>query len=85
MPRPDGADMTLLTTIIFIGTVTVVILLSLLHSRKLNEIYEQLRRMEEVWPLRLGDIMDPKQRQISNEKIERVELEDKLPLSGENN
>ncbi len=59
--------MTVLTAIILTGAGLGITLLLLLHNRKLHGIHEQLRRMEDIWPARIGEVMESKQRQISNE------------------
>jgi len=55
------------TVIILTGAGLGIALLLLLHNRKLNGIHEQLRHIEDVWPARIGETMESKQRQVSNE------------------
>jgi len=74
--------MMILSTVILTGAGLGIVLLLLLHSRKLNRIEEQLHRMEDVWPARIGETMEAKQRQMSNELQQAMrDSSDKLSRS----
>jgi len=60
--------MTPIAVMIVVGIALVAVLLfQMLHGRKLTAIREQLRRMDDTTPVRIGEIMEAKQRQLTNE------------------